>query len=70
MICFILNMASGASPTVTQTDLDLGIQDRSLNIGVIGAGIAGLGAAVALGRAGHHVEVTNPPATHLPLIPD
>ncbi|PVI05973.1 FAD/NAD(P)-binding domain-containing protein [Periconia macrospinosa] len=29
----------------------------SMNVGIIGAGIAGLGAAVALTRAGHHVEI-------------
>ena len=29
----------------------------SLNIGIVGAGIAGLSAAIALSRAGHDVEV-------------
>jgi salicylate hydroxylase len=28
-----------------------------MNIGIVGAGIAGLGAAIALRRAGHHVEI-------------
>lgn len=29
----------------------------TMNVGIVGAGIAGLGAAVALRRAGHHVEI-------------
>lgn len=32
-------------------------QPTRLTIGIIGAGIAGLGAAVALRKAGHEVEV-------------
>lgn len=31
-----------------------------LRVGVVGAGIAGLGAAIALRRAGHDVEVRVP----------
>ncbi|KAL5387368.1 hypothetical protein DPSP01_003590 [Paraphaeosphaeria sporulosa] len=30
---------------------------NAMNFGIVGAGIAGLGAAIALRRAGHHVEV-------------
>jgi len=33
---------------------------EKLDIGIIGAGIAGLGAAIALRREGHRVEVTTP----------
>jgi thioredoxin reductase len=32
--------------------------ERVLQVGIVGAGIAGLGAAVALRRAGHDVEVS------------
>lgn len=31
--------------------------ENGLKVGIIGAGIAGLGAAIALSRSGHHVEV-------------
>ena len=41
----------------TPIDLTPGPGDRRLEIGIIGAGIAGLGAAIALGQAGHDVEV-------------
>lgn len=34
-----------------------GPDDKSLEVGIIGAGIAGLGAAVALRYSGHKVEV-------------
>lgn len=34
-------------------------EERRLEIGIIGAGIAGLGAAIGLGQAGHDVEVGN-----------
>jgi cation diffusion facilitator CzcD-associated flavoprotein CzcO len=42
----------------TQTiDLAPSPEERRLEIGIIGAGIAGLGAAIALTQAGHNVEV-------------
>jgi monoamine oxidase len=51
-------MASGLEAgTHTPFDLTPSADDRCLEIGVIGAGIAGLGAAIALGQAGHNVEV-------------
>ena len=34
-----------------------GPENTSLRVGVIGAGLAGLAAAIGLGRAGHQVEV-------------
>ncbi len=37
---------------------------------VVGAGVAGLGAALSLGRAGHHVTVLERDATPLPADPD
>ncbi|KAF2234779.1 putative salicylate hydroxylase [Viridothelium virens] len=33
------------------------LNNRSINVGIIGAGIAGLGAAVALRRSGHKVQI-------------
>ena len=36
-----------------------GTGERRLEVGIIGAGIAGLGAAIALGQAGHGVEVSD-----------
>ena len=33
-------------------------EDIKLAVGIIGAGIAGLGAAIALRKAGHNVEVS------------
>jgi monoamine oxidase len=42
----------------TQTiDLTPSPEEKRLEVGIIGAGIAGLGAAIALGQAGHNVEV-------------
>jgi 2-polyprenyl-6-methoxyphenol hydroxylase-like FAD-dependent oxidoreductase len=40
------------------------------NVVVVGAGVAGLGAALSLGRAGHHVTVLERDATPLPADPD
>jgi glycine/D-amino acid oxidase-like deaminating enzyme len=50
-------MAPGVN-TNEGADFTLGSRERRLEIGIIGAGIAGLGAAIALGRAGHDVEVS------------
>lgn len=50
-------MAPEVEPKTLPVDLKPVSGERSLEIGVIGAGIAGLGAAIALGQAGHRVEV-------------
>ncbi len=50
-------MASGVNDGTRPVDLTPGPGERRLDVGIIGAGIAGLGAAVALGQAGHDVEV-------------
>jgi predicted NAD/FAD-dependent oxidoreductase len=43
----------------TQTiDLTPSPEEVRLDVGIIGAGIAGLGAAIALAQAGHNVEVS------------
>jgi 3-hydroxyisobutyrate dehydrogenase-like beta-hydroxyacid dehydrogenase len=50
-------MASGVNTATRKIDFTPRPGDRRLEIGIIGAGIAGLGAAIALGQAGHDVEV-------------
>jgi cation diffusion facilitator CzcD-associated flavoprotein CzcO len=50
-------MASGVHARVRPVDMTPGSGERRLDVGIIGAGIAGLGAAIALGQAGHDVEV-------------
>lgn len=50
---------SGGSGGTPQAVDHPGLNERRLEIGIIGAGIAGLGAAIALGRVGHDVEVSN-----------
>ena len=49
---------SQTSPTVEQASHDQPPEIRPLKAIVIGAGIAGLSAAVGLRRAGHDVEVS------------
>lgn len=51
-------MALGVDVGKGPVDLIPGPGERRLDVGIIGAGIAGLGAAVALGQAGHNVEVS------------
>lgn len=50
-------MASGVNVSDQPVSFTHGPRERQLEIGIIGAGIAGLGAAIALGQAGHDVEV-------------
>jgi hypothetical protein len=50
-------MVSGVNAWSPPVDFTPIPGERRLEIGIIGAGIAGLGAAIALGQAGHHVEV-------------
>ncbi|KAF7511713.1 hypothetical protein GJ744_003876 [Endocarpon pusillum] len=50
-------MALGDDAGTWPVGFTLGPGERRLDVGIIGAGIAGLGAAIALGQAGHHVEV-------------
>ena len=52
-------IASGGSGESRQAVDHPGLNERRLEIGIIGAGIAGLGAAIALGRVGHDVEVSS-----------
>jgi len=40
-------------------DLTPSPEEKRLEVGIIGAGIAGLGAAIALAQAGHNVEVSS-----------
>lgn len=42
-----------------------GLANVSLNVGIVGAGIAGLTAAITLRRSGHRIEVRSPPGTGL-----
>ena len=51
-------MAVGVDDGKGLVDLTPGPGERRLDVGIIGAGIAGLGAAIALGQAGHNVEVS------------
>ena len=50
---------SADTPSITKSSLQDGV-NRPLKVLVIGAGIAGLSAAVGLRRAGHEVEVLSP----------
>lgn len=52
-------MASRISGEIPPAVDHSGLSERRLEIGIIGAGIAGLGAAIALGQAGHDVEVSS-----------
>lgn len=51
-------MALGVDAGTRPVDFTPGPGEGRLDVGIIGAGIAGLGAAVALGQAGHNVEVS------------
>ena len=51
-------MALGVDAGTKPVGSTPGPGERRLDVGIIGAGIAGLGAAIALGQAGHHVEVS------------
>jgi NADPH-dependent glutamate synthase beta subunit-like oxidoreductase len=53
----VLRSLGRAAGNYTRLDLTPRAEDRCLEIGVIGAGIAGLGAAIAMCQAGHNVEV-------------
>ena len=50
---------SADTSSITKSSLQDGV-NRPLKVLVIGAGIAGLSAAVGLRRAGHEVEVLSP----------
>ncbi len=39
--------------------------DQILNVGIVGAGIGGLTAAIALAESGHNVEASIPNPDHL-----
>ena len=55
-----LNESDGASEyfqDVPPNSFAPGADHKTLDIAIIGAGIAGLAAAIALGQSGHNVEV-------------
>lgn len=51
----MVSEVNAGSPPI---DLTPNPGEGRLEIGIIGAGIAGLGAAIALGQAGHDVEAS------------
>lgn len=57
-------MAPSREPT--QATMPLNETNKSLQVGIVGAGIAGLTTAIALLDGGHDVEVFHP--THLALL--
>lgn len=53
-------MASNIPDNQPDEMFGIGVASVSLNVGIVGAGIAGLTAATALRQSGHHVEVRPP----------
>ena len=49
---------SASTDHQAQTNIDTMASQSPLEIGIVGGGIAGLSAAIALKRAGHAVEVS------------